>query len=150
MSTETIVDKQVRLVLERQCAEVFGFVLSLLRQFATGADLTFLAFDSPGPGNTAYKTTLPRELFLATLEGAVERWRTGVGVVDPSVVLVGGPEIERLGRRAERLLPPGIGFAIFVGRGPTSAYLASAERAGMAELITELVRCERADARGAS
>jgi hypothetical protein len=150
VSTETLVDKQVRLVLEQQCAEVFGFVLSLLRTFATGADLTFLAFDSPGPGNIAFKTTLPRELFLATLDGAVERWRTGVGVVDPSVVLVGGPELERLGRRAARLLPPGVTFAIFVGRGPTSAYLASAEREGMAELITELVRWERAGARGAS
>jgi hypothetical protein len=146
MKAETIVDKQVRLVLERQCAEVFGFVLSLLRQIAApGADLSFLAFDSPGPGDTAYKTTLPMPLFLTTLEGAVERWRTGVGVLDPSVVLVGATELERLGRRATRLLPAGIGHAIIVGRGPTSVYSSSAEREGMALLLSELVTSIRTD-----
>lgn len=150
MSSETIAEKQVRLVLEQQCAEVFGFVLSLLRTFACGADLSFIAFDSPGPGNTAFKTTLPRPLFLATLDGAVERWRTGSAVIDSSVVLVGLAELERLGRRAKRLLPEGVGHAIIVGRGTTSVYLATAEREGMAELLTELVASIRSHAGGAS
>lgn len=147
--TETIVEKQVRLVLERQCSDLFRFLRRALFAGFPACDLSLLVFDY-APGHTAFATTLPEPLFVATLEGALRRWHTGVGEVDPSVPLVDGAVLEALSTRARTLLPAGVGHGIFVGRGRTSVYIGSGERSGVAELIGELLESMRADTGGAS
>lgn len=149
MPAETLVEKQVRLVLERQCSDLFRFLRRALFAGAPSCDLSLIVFDY-APGHTAYSTTLTRPLFVATLEGALRRWHTGVGEVDPSVPLVDGGVLEALSTRARELLPAGVGHGIFVGRGRTSVYIGSGERSGVAETIAELLKSMAADTGSAS
>lgn len=139
--SETMVQKQVRLVLEQQCASAFTkFVAPLARR---GYELTLLAFDfgDDQPGNVAFKTSLQRPPLIATVKALLERWQTGDAPdYDRSVQLLSPDGLKALGALIKEELPAGVGYAIINGRGATTIYIANGDRESMTEMLArELV-----------
>lgn len=147
-AAETFVEKQVRLVLEQQCAGVF---MKLVARELRGYDFTLVAFDYGG-GNVAFKTTLERSTLVETIKAMLERWRTGrlperPGSVSP---LLGPTELGHLNAIISGLLPAGTGFALVVGKGDWTVYIASTGRADATALFKDLLPRFEAEARAGS
>jgi hypothetical protein len=152
MKTETFVERQVRNILEGQCAKLFRATMSALPKDAA-ATLLLVDYGEKGApfSNTAYITSLPLAELIVAVEALVLRWRSGStesvphdreqhGWVPDAAELVG------IGRAVKEVVPAGVGFALLFGRGGDSQYLATIERAGMIELFeNELLPTWRAE-----
>lgn len=134
MKAESIVQTQVRLVLEQQCAALFGL---LWPAFAHLCDLTLLVYDFGDSGNVAFKTSLrTRPELVRICEATLERWRTGMpGPVEPGAALPDEEILRVAAEIAKREMPAGVGFSLLLGRGTTSVYISNGERSTVAELI---------------
>jgi len=72
--SESHVEKQVRLVLEKQCADVGRIIADAL---PAGVGFAFLAFDFGARGNIAYFSNANREDMIRALEELLARWKAG-------------------------------------------------------------------------
>lgn len=148
-----LIDDQVRLVLEQQCAKLFRVLVSALPPGAS-ATLLFIDYGEAGERfkNTAYITALTKPELITTVEALVQRWKcgsTGTVLHDPAVHgwVPGGPMLEGLGRLIRPYVPAGVGFALLFGKRDGAQYLSTCDREGMATLLeTELLPAWRREA----
>jgi hypothetical protein len=138
-TAETPLDRAFRLMIESHCASVFRVIEDALPR---PVELTFVVFDYGDGGNVAFATTLTRPEFHDVLRGALRRWATGIGVADQGAELLNGTELEALYRVARTALPEAFGFALLVGRGDMTVYIASAARDGVAGTFEDLLVAE--------
>lgn len=140
--TETTTERQVRLLLEQQCADVFLKTLLPLFGFAP-VTLIIADYGEPQPlHNVAFKTTLGVHELITTAELLVERWTR-----PPEKLLLPHdyphrdryalPVLERATQATKDALAAGIGHAIIVGRGKATNYISSMDRGGVSEMLRE-------------
>jgi hypothetical protein len=133
--TETLVAKQVRLVLEQQCALAFKAIWE--DRSAREHGLTLLLFDFGFDGdvhrNVAFKTSLFKDELIDSFEKLLGSWG-GEPVREP-VPGVNTADLNDYGKTVEGMLPAGVGFAILVGRRSATAYIASSARDCMIEML---------------
>ena len=129
---ESFAERQLRLQLETLCSRQFERLASgPLRAYL----FTLLMFDFGESGNVAFKTCLDRSALIETFEALLASWkekrlRVGFG---PPGILPGLDEIKAAGESIER--SEAVGYALLVGAGELSSYIAVGERAGVAEMI---------------
>jgi len=146
--TESFVETQVRLLLERQCSDVFFALLRRL-EAVQDAEITLVVFDFGG-GNVAFKTMLNRDEIVTAFEILLDHWLGGGRSRQP-VPGVDAELLKLLGDQAKRLLPAGIGFILLLGSGDRTAYISTAERSDVVRMVeTELLPMWRGEARGAN
>jgi hypothetical protein len=132
--TETFVETQVRLVLERQCGDAFMEVLAPMCR--EGADMTLIMCDYGDKGNVAFKTSLSRLDLVRTAEALIERWRTGIVPLCPPDIELPDPEtFMLLGDELKKRTPAGVGFAVIMGRGALTLYVATIAREDVIALL---------------
>lgn len=149
----TLVETQVRLILEEQCSTLFRTVMKALPKDAT-ATLLFVDYGEAGEPfkNTAYITSLTRPELITTVEALVQRWKCGSqGEVLHDRALhgwvPGGELLEGIGKLMKAYVPAGVGFALLFGKGGGTQYLATIDRPGMTALFeNELLAAWRAEA----
>lgn len=140
--TESLAEKQVRLVLEQQCSKLFRLLMSALPPDAA-ATLFFVDYGEPGPfKNSAYITALPKPDLIATVEALVQRWKCGsTGAVLHDRGAHGwvpdATMLEALFRLMKEYVPAGVGFALLFGKGACTQYISSCDRAGMATILED-------------
>lgn len=147
MSDETFVDKQMRLLVEQQAVDLFGFLHQPpLHRF----DFTVLVMDynndDASGGHTAVKSTLSKPAFVATIEALLASWSGGpVRFAPPGI----STELLRfLAAAAREALSAGFGYALLIGNADSLSYVAKVERASMKALLEELLPTWRAEAKG--
>lgn len=148
---ETLVEKQVRLVLEQQCSAVFDRVL--LPEHRLGFEVTLVVAEYGLRGNVAFKTSLHVEALLGTLSALLRAWERGgpreITADDArGVRLMSRLDLERLQLALRDASPAGVGFSLLVGRGRAVQYVSSMDRAGATDLLGGLFRNLAAEARG--
>lgn len=75
MTTETTTtQKQVRLVLEQQCAELGR---EIVRKLPAGVEFVFVTFDFGENGNVAYLSSAQRDGAIKMLEELVVKMKAG-------------------------------------------------------------------------
>ncbi len=137
---ESIVETQVRVLLEQQCSKLFRVLMSALPTDAA-ATLFFVDYGEPGPfQNSAYTTALPKPELIATVESLVQRWKCGsIGAVlhdrDAHGWVPDATMLEALFRLMKERVPPGVGFALLFGKGACTQYISSCGREGMAKIL---------------
>lgn len=139
--TESIAERQVRLVLEQQCSKLFRVLMSALPPDAA-ATLMMVDYGEPARfKNTAYITALTKPELVEAAEALVLRWKTGA----PRESLLhdrtthgwvpDGPMLEALARLIKGVVPAGVGFALMFGKGGATQYIATLDRRGVAQLL---------------
>src|SRR6187399_2287277 len=128
--SEPLLEKQLRLLLEQQGAELFGrLYVGPLRAH----DLTVLAFDLGEKGHVAFKTSLLRPGLVEMMEGMIASFSGGPPRFAPAGM---SHELLRLlGTTAKELLPAGIGYVIVIGDAARSAYVSNGNRADVCTMI---------------
>ncbi len=146
--TETVVAKQVRLVLEQQCAQIFMRVLAHEHR-ERGYDCTLFMFDygDGAEGNVAFKTSLSRDAFLDTIDRLLASgWARGeMRFVEPGEKVMGAERLVYLHHALKALCPAGVGYALLVGSGDAVQYISTGHRPGVAEMLRIVVSRRRAE-----
>lgn len=135
---ESIVNKQMRLLLEQQTAAAF---MDLVHGPLLGLPFSLLGYDFGPEGNVAYKTTLSRPEFVRLLRGLLNRWAGGatqLGAVGSREEVIDAELLRSVGDRLRDGLPAGVGFSLLIGSRLCTAYISSAERSGVIELLAKL------------
>jgi hypothetical protein len=128
--TESAIEREVRLVLEKQCADAF---MQLRRGALAAVDFTLLFFDygeEGQTGNVAFKTTLSAFEVVEAFTLLTNSWksrlpRVGFGPLKGAKIHERAT-IEAIAESIKR--PEGVGFALLVGRGELTSYIASGAR----------------------
>jgi hypothetical protein len=145
-SPESLAELQVRMHLERQCAELFLAVRSACD--VRDCPFTLITFDyGPGGGpfeNVAFKTNLDRAALARTAEALLESWELGQSREIPRDVwdkmrLPDSARIRAAGDFCRGVLPKSVGFAMIFGIAGWTSYISNGEREGVAGLLRELL-----------
>lgn len=144
---ETTVEKQVRLVLEEQCAAMFMAALAPARH-KYGWNVSLFCFDCGDKGNVAYKTSLTLPTLIETLDRLVRGpWATGGQRFVNARRVISVIDLAGLADDLKAVCPAGVAFALMVGAGDDVMYIATAERDGVVEVFGKLVAAWRDDER---
>lgn len=143
--SETVLQTQVRLVLEQQCADMFMKVLAPAhRKFGWNSSL--FCFDQGDQGNVAYKSSLPLPALIDTVDRLGRGpWATGGQRFVNARRVISMMELAGLADDLKTVCPAGVAFALLVGGGDDVMYIASCEREGVAEIFGKLVEAWKAD-----
>ena len=129
---ESIVQQQLRLVLEQQCAVEFMKLVPRLRRVG----FTLLFVDYGEGGNVAFKTSLTIRDLVHSFECLVASWRAGtprVGFDDPGLPAL--DELVSISSSIQR--PAGVGHVLLVGNGELTSYIASCDREGVQKMLED-------------
>ncbi len=145
--TETLLNRQLRLLLEQQTADAF---LGLVHGPLAVVQFTLICCDYGPEGNVAYKTTVERSELVSVTRQLLDRWARGEthqrATDDPTQCAPLGL-LERAHDQLKRELPAGVGFALLIGSKYCGGYIASIDRPGAVEMLGKLADAWEAEAR---
>jgi hypothetical protein len=129
---------QVRLAHETNTARAFA---AIQQKLACPATLVTFDYGEPGEfSSVAFKTALPLPLLVSSVEALFESWRQpGPRVIDIAeairVGLPGAGELVALGNEAGAAIGEGRGYALIIGAGSATQYIATGAREDMVRLF---------------
>lgn len=139
MTMNQLVDTQLRLLLEQQCAEVFT---RLYTGVLAAHHFTLIAFDfsedEANKGNVAFKSSMGHRSRIEAFSRLLEHWDGGPPRFAPPGI--DGDILRELAETAKREFQAGTGFVALVGDARASAYISNSERQDVANMLrTDLI-----------
>lgn len=111
---------------EAACAEIFEAII------ATGAsEVTLFLFDFGNQGSVSYKTDLDDDV-IATVRAGLKHLKGGTPFAAMEPV---SPEALRAFGESVATLAPGVGFALFCGRGTPTGYVSNSDREDVVRML---------------
>lgn len=145
--TESLVNRQLRLLLEQQTAAAF---MSLVDGLLRGTSFTLLGYDFGPEGNVAFKTTLQAGELAPMARGLLARWASGstnIGTTGDRSEVVDPTVLRKVHDKLTAELPAGVGYSLLIGSKFCTGYLSNAERHGVIEMLEKLAATWETEAR---
>ncbi len=135
---ESATDLRKRVWLETECGRT---AKRLSGSCLAGEHFTLLFFDLGESGHVAFVTTLTMTELVVAFTFLLQNWKSGlprVAFSRPGERLMSRKEVIACGNEVQA--PPGVGYALLIGKGERTSYIADGERSGVATMIeTELL-----------